>query len=287
MDDHRIPAFDPGAHIKLHLPNGMARSYSLINPPENGDGYRIAVKRDAAGRGGSSYLHDHVKVGDIFKADTPANNFHLREEAEHSILVAGGIGITPIYAMAHRLTDLGRNWRLYYTARSLAHAALLESISTLPGKVQTFFPEDGTPALDLRAIFDNAPAGAHFYCCGPAGMLDHFIASATVSSDFVHIERFSGQTGTINDRGCRVKLARDGRTISVSPGQSILDALLDTGIKVEFSCREGLCGACETKVLKGIPDHRDFILDDEQRETNRVMMVCCSGATSDSLTLDL
>lgn len=282
-----LPRFEPGAHISLQLPNGVTRSYSLIRGSRNSGHYTIAVKRDPASRGGSAYIHEHVVAGMRLEIGAPVNNFRLVEDVRYTVLVAGGIGITPIYTMARRLSELDRPWSLHYAARSPEHAAFLAQLAELPGKVHTYFAESGTPALRLGDVFDSTATDVHYYCCGPAPMIDAFLASAPVDAAYLHVERFAAQAGETNAGGCTVKLTRSGMTIDVPPGESILDAVLRHGVNVAYSCKEGLCGACETRVLDGVPAHRDLILDDDQKASGEVMMICCSGARSATLTLDL
>lgn len=283
-----LPAFDAGAHVSVYLPNGLARSYSLVGSPSDRHSYTIAVKCERGGRGGSAFMHDRVIVGSQLEIDAPLNNFRLDEHAPHTVLVAGGIGITPIYAMVTRLTGLGRSWELLYAARSPEDAAFYQALSSLAGgRVQFYFFESAGQKLNLADVFKGRPPGTHYYCCGPSAMLDEFVASATVAPAFVHIERFTGRADQGPGTGFHVKLARDGRTLFIPPDASILDVLAENGIEVSSSCREGLCGACETRVLEGVPDHKDFVLDDDRRESNEVMMICCSRALSETLTLDI
>lgn len=283
-----LPAFEAGSHVSVFLPNGLARSYSLVGASDDRRAYTIAVKCERSGRGGSAFMHEQVAVGSELEIGEPLNNFRLDEHAPHSVLVAGGIGITPIYAMAKRLTELGRSWELLYAARSPEDAAFYRTLtSTEGGQVRFFFLESAGEKLNLAEVFQGRPHGTHFYCCGPTPMLDEFVASANTAPAFVHIERFTGRADEGPGAGFSVKLARDGRTFFIPPDRSILDVLAENGIGVESSCREGLCGACETRVLDGIPDHKDFVLDDEQHESNQVMMICCSRALSETLTLDI
>lgn len=287
-DGSTLPAFEAGSHVSVFLPNGLSRSYSLVGASDDGRGYTIAVKCERNGRGGSAFMHDQVAVGTELEIGAPLNNFRLDEHAPHTVLVAGGIGITPIYTMAKRLTALGKSWELLYAARSPEDAAFYRTLTSMEsGEVRFFFLESAGEKLDLAGVFQGRPHGTHFYCCGPVPMLDEFVASATTAPAFVHIERFTGRADEGPGAGFNVKLARDGRTLFIPPDRSILDVLVENGISIESSCREGLCGACETRVLDGIPDHKDFVLDDEQHESNKMMMICCSRALSETLTLDI
>ncbi|VIO71904.1 PDR/VanB family oxidoreductase [Bradyrhizobium ivorense] len=285
--------FTAGSHIDLHLPNGLIRSYSLINDPRQRHRYVIAVNRDSASRGGSSFVHDTVKAGDIITISGPRNNFALCEEAEHSVLIGGGIGITPLLSMIRRLDALGRRWELFYAARTRAAAAFTDELSTLSSDIHPnlhldFDDERSGRVFDLAAIVKNAPAHAHLYCCGPVAMLEAFeAATADRPADQVHVEYFQAKQPAAVEGGFEVTLARSNRTIAVEAGKTILDALLDAGIAVNYACAEGVCGTCETRVLDGIPDHRDQFLSTDEQAANKSIMICCSGAKSRKLVLDL
>lgn len=285
--------FTAGCHIDLHLPNGMIRSYSLVNDQSERKRYIVAVNRDAEGRGGSRLIHDTVRVGDIMTISHPRNNFVLQENAAHSVLIAGGIGITPLLSMIRRLEGLGRSWQLFYAARTRFAAAFLDELHALrPGGHQNLHVTfDHAPLgrkLDLAAIVEGAPAEAHLYCCGPVSMLEAFEAATTGRpADRVHVEYFKAKEKPAAEGGFEVRLARSGRTITVQPGKTILNALLDAGIAANYACAEGVCGTCETRVIEGIPDHRDQFLSKEERAANKTMMICCSGSRSPTLVLDL
>ncbi|WP_342710690.1 PDR/VanB family oxidoreductase [Bradyrhizobium sp. B124] len=288
-----LTPFTAGSHIDLHLPNGMIRSYSLVNDQRERHRYVIAVNKDAESRGGSSFVHDSVKVGDIMTISGPRNNFVLHEEAEHSVLVAGGIGITPLLSMIRRLEALGRRWELFYAARTRAAAAFLDELgpfrSDFRSRIHVDFDDERSGRLfDLPAIVGTAPARAHLYCCGPVPMLAAFeAATADRPSDRVHVEYFQAREAPSTEGGFDVKLARSNRTIAVEPGKTILDALLAAGITANYACSEGVCGTCETRVLEGTPDHRDQFLSKEEQAANKSVMICCSGAKSRTLVLDL
>jgi len=287
--DGELAPFTAGSHIDLHLPNGMIRSYSLVNDPRERHRYLIAVNRDAESRGGSSHIHDAVRVGDIITVSGPRNNFALHEQAEHSILIAGGIGITPLLSMIRRLEALGLRWELFYAARTRAAAAFLDELGRYRSRVHLDFDDERSGLVfDLATIVTNAPARAHLYCCGPVPMLEAFeAASAGRPADHVHVEYFNAREAPATRGGFAVKLARSNRTIAVEAGKTILDALLDAGITANYACTEGVCGTCETRVLEGIPDHRDQFLSEEEQAANKSVMICCSGAKSRMLVLDL
>ncbi|MCC8977401.1 PDR/VanB family oxidoreductase [Bradyrhizobium acaciae] len=287
-----LTPFTAGSHIDLHLPNGMLRCYSLVNDPRERHRYVIAVNRDAESRGGSSFVHDTIRVGDIITISGPRNNFALQEQAEHSVLIAGGIGITPLLSMIRRLEALGRRWDLFYAARTRAAAAFLDELGTVRSdhsRIHVDFDDERSGRLfDLPAIVGNAPAHAHLYCCGPVPMLVAFeAATADRPADRVHVEYFQAREAAATGGGFDVRLARSNRTIAVEPGKTILDALLDAGIAANYACTEGVCGTCETRVVEGIPDHRDQFLSEEEQAANKSIMICCSGAKSRTLVLDL
>ena len=286
-DGSALPPFTAGAHVDLHLPNGLVRQYSLCNPQHETRRYIVGIKRDPASRGGSSYIHDQLKVGAILQLGAPRNHFALHEEARHSVLVAGGIGITPIACMVQRLRALGASFELHYSVRRREEAAFLD-VLCVPELHLHIDAEHGNAPLPLREIVARAPADAHLYCCGPAPMLDAFeSACAGRPGDHVHLERFAAAAPAATEGGFTVQLARSGRSIFVARGCSILDTLRQEGVPVQASCEQGICGSCETRVLGGTPDHRDSLLSDEEKRGNQVMMVCCSGSKDPVLVLDL
>jgi vanillate O-demethylase ferredoxin subunit len=269
----------------------MIRSYSLVNNQSERHRYVIAVNKDASSRGGSSFVHDTFKAGDIVSASAPRNNFALREDAEYSLLIAGGIGITPLMSMIRRLETLGRPWKLTYAARTRRAAAFLGELEAIRPNADLhrhFDDEHGGQPLDLAGIVASAQANAHLYCCGPVPMLEAFEkAAAGRPSGHVHVEYFQAAQAPAVDGGFEIRLARSNRTIAVEPGKTILDAVLDAGIMANYSCSEGVCGTCETRVIEGIPDHRDLFLSPEEKAANNTIMICCSGSKSGTLVLDL
>lgn len=285
-----LPPFTAGAHVDVHLEAGMVRSYSLVNSAHERHRYVIGVKRDPASRGGSAWMHGAARVGQTVDVSAPRNNFALQEQAAFSVFLAGGIGITPLWSMIQRLERLQRPWALHYGNADAASAAFLDALQAPERKahVHLAFSEAGTPRMDLGAIVRAAPAGSHFYCCGPAGMLDAFeLACSGLDPSRVHLERFRAPDPAADGDAFIVRLARTGITVAVPPGLSILEALEARGVNVPFSCREGVCGACETRVLAGTPEHRDQLLSQAERATGTSMMVCCSRASSSELVLDL
>ena len=290
-DGSPLPDFTAGAHINLKLPGELSRSYSLTNGPQTRDRYCIAVNRDVASRGGSAYIVDKLRVGDVLPADPPHNTFALVQDAELSAFFAGGIGVTPILAMIRQLEALGRAWKLFYAARNRASAAFLAEFQALeassPGRVHLHFDDEAGRVMPLLKLASGVPKVAHVYCCGPTRMIETFKASAGWRpEDNVHIEHFVG-TSARPATAFDVELKRRGVQFHVPAGETIMQVLMDNGIPVAHSCREGVCGTCETRVLEGIPDHMDNVLSARERASNEVMMICCSGARSERLVLDL
>lgn len=288
-DGAPLPAWAPGAHVDLHLPNGLTRQYSLCGDPDDRSCWTVGVKRDPASRGGSAWLFERLRVGEALDAGGPRNLFPLDEEAPVSVLIAGGIGVTPIVAMAERLAALGRDWSMTYAVRRRAEAAFADRLSRHGTRVRLHVDEaHGGRPVDVAALVAAAPADAQLYCCGPAPMLDAFeSAAAARPRGRVHVERFAATAAPATAGGYVVELARSGRRVTVSPGQTIVDALRTIGVDVAVSCAQGICGTCETRVLAGVPDHRDSLLSDAERAANDVMMICCSGSLTGTLTLDL
>jgi ferredoxin-NADP reductase len=289
---HDLPEFEAGAHVDLVVSDSVIRQYSLLNAPSERHRYVVAIALDPASRGGSRHFHDWVEEGDVLVIGTPRCHFHLVEDAPYSVLVAGGIGVTPIWSMAQRLIALGRPFEFHFGARSAATAPLLAEIAaglaTAGVALHTVFADEDDRGLDLAGIVARAPADAHFYACGPSGMLDGYLAAGQgVPKGRLHYERFAGTSAAATDGGFEVELARTGGRYTVEPGQTILEALKLHGINVPHSCAEGICGACEARVISGIPDHRDDVLSDAEKASNASMMVCCSGSRSPMLVLDL
>ena len=287
-DGRRLPPSRPGAHVALHLPSGCVRQYSLLHPDEAPGSYLIGVKRDAASRGGSQYLHEQLRVGQLLPMELPRNNFPLREDAEHSLLLAGGIGITPLLCMWRRLKDLGRPVQLVYSCRTRRDALFLDTLEGQAGVVLRFDDEHGGAFLDIPSLLAGLPRQAHVYCCGPAPMLKSFVSATSAwPAEQVHLESFAPLQEASLSGGFMLKLARSGRVVTVSAGQSVLEALRASGVATASSCEEGICGACEVRVLGGVPDHRDSVLSPGEQDANDRMMICCSGSKTPELVLDL
>lgn len=287
-DGSTLPEAEPGAHITLSLPNGLSRQYSLVHAGCALRHYEVGVKRDPHSRGGSQYLHESLRVGTLLPVTPPHNNFPLREDAPLSVFFAGGIGVTPIVAMVERLAALGQRSQVYYACRAREEAAFLPELAPLCELHLHVDQEHQGRVLDLAARVAPLPRQTHLYCCGPVPMLAAFeAATADWPREQVHVEYFTAREAAATTGGFTVELARSGREFQIPAGKSILQVLREAGLTVASSCEEGVCAVCETAVLAGIPDHRDAILSEAERASNRTMMICCSGSKSERLVLDL
>src|SRR5579863_2112173 len=292
VDGGKLPAYKPGAHIDLHLPNGLMRQFSLVVPISDPDSYTVGVKRDENSRGGSRYIIEQMKVGDQIKISAPRNNFPLVENADHVELFAGGIGITPIWCMAQELEAQGRSWKIHYACRSQADMAFMNDLKKLdPNSVHLHFDDEASgKVIDLAAAIAEAPANAHFYCCGPNPMLKAFeAAAASRPRANVHIEYFTAkEEATANELGgFWVELSRSGEEYFIPPGKKVLEVLFDAGVDVDYSCELGICGACETRVISGTPIHHDSVMSEEEQASNEKVMICCCGCATERLVLDM
>ena len=284
-----LPPFTAGAHITVKSPNGSLRKYSLCNDPAERDRYVIAVKRDPAGRGGSVDLVDNTHAGDTVQVSAPHNAFDLAGKAPAFILIAGGIGITPIIAMARQLNGEGRRYRLYYLTRSAEHTAFREELAggDFIGKVVIHHDGgDAANAFDLWPILEK-PSPAHVYCCGPRPLLEavrdmtgHWSPAA------IHFESFidAGAAARPDDKAFTVVLAKSGDRIVVAPGVSILEAMREHGHEAPSSCESGTCGTCRTRLVSGEADHRDLVLMDDEKASQ--IMICVSRAVSGEIVIE-
>jgi len=288
VDEKSLPLAEPGAHVDLHLPGGLIRQYSVHECYGEPRRYRLGVGLADASRGGSQYVHDSLREGDKFAISRPRNNFPLAESARHYFFIAGGIGITPILSMVRWCRSHGASWSLLYCVRSRSRAAYLEYLPSAERLVLHVDDEAGGVA-DLPAFLASATEGDQVYCCGPSPLMDAVAqAASSLPQDAVHFERFSAEPQQQQDgETFTVKLCRSGLELQVAAEESILDVVEAAGIDIPFSCREGLCRTCECSVLAGEIEHRDYVLSDEERDSQEVMMICCSRAKSDVLELDL
>jgi tetrachlorobenzoquinone reductase len=291
-DGGKLPTYKPGAHIDIHLANGLMRQFSLLNPQADPESYSVGIKLDAASRGGSRYIFDQVRVGHTLKISAPRNNFPLAEDVEHVILFAGGIGITPIWCMTQQLEAMRRSWKLYYSCRSRADMAFLSTLERFgPDRVHLHFDEESSGKfLDIAAIINAAPTNTHFYCCGPNPMLAAFEAAAAGRPrGNVHLEYFTPKAEIEKDTlgGFWVELARSGEEYFIPEGKKVLEVLFEAGVDVDYSCELGICGECVTRVISGIPVHHDSVLSEEEQATNEKAMICCCGCKTERLVLDM
>ncbi|MFF3504430.1 PDR/VanB family oxidoreductase [Streptomyces sp. NPDC003247] len=280
-----LPAWTPGAHLDVHV-GGLVRQYSLCGDPADGSSYRIAVLDEPASRGGSRHVHTKLRPGQRVATAGPRNHFVL-EPAGSYVFVAGGIGITPILAMARQADRDGIPYRLVHGGRSRAAMAFGGELARLTGGEVTLVPQDEQGHVDLAAALDGLPADALVYACGPEPLLAALQESCPRGR--LRLERFAAPAveRSGDDSAFEVECRRSGVTVSVDAATSVLEAVEAAGVSVTSSCRDGICGSCETRVLAGTPDHRDFLLSDAEHETGGTMMICVSRCVSDRLVLDL
>lgn len=289
VDGAPVAPFTAGAHVDLHLPNGMLRQYSLANDPREDHRYVLGIKNDPASRGGSRYVHESLRPGQVLEVGQPRNNFPLEEAAPHTVFIAGGIGITPIRSMLHRAEALGLSWEMHYAVRDRGDAVFSAELAADPRVHIHVDAESGGRPLDLLSIAAGLRGDAHAYCCGPGPMIEAFErAFAAVPPARRHVEHFSAPKVDPEPGGAfRIVLARSSRTLDVGAGQTILEVVRGAGIDADASCEQGICGSCEVRVLGGQPDHRDILLSPEERAEGRCMMICCSRSKTAELVLDL
>ena len=283
-----LPGWSPGAHIDLLLGRGLTRQFSLCGDPADRARWRIAVLREPGGRGGSAYVHDAVVEGSLVRARGPRNHFRL-EPADRYLFIAGGIGITPILPMLAAADADGRPWTLTYGGRTAASMAFrADLLARYPGRVR-IRPQDQTGLLDLAGLLDGLQPGTLVYCCGPPPLLDALADHcAGWPAGLLHVERFAPPpAGAPPGPGFEIELAQAGLTLTVPPGQSILEVVEAAGVTVLSSCTEGTCGTCETAVLAGLPEHRDSVLSPAEQAAADTMMICVSRSLTPRLVLDI
>jgi phthalate 4,5-dioxygenase reductase subunit len=289
-DGATLPAFTAGSHVKVRVPNGDIRKYSLCNDPADPGFYQIAVKRDANGQGGSISIFDHAHAGDSIMVSTPDNAFPLAEKAGGYIFIAGGIGITPILSMIRSFGELPpAPWKLFYLTQTVSGTPFIDELKALGESGTVRIHHDGgdvNRAFDLWPVLER-PANAHIYCCGPRGLMDAVRdMSGHWPPENVHFESFSdGSIPRPDDTPFTVTLAKSNQTLDVPVGQTILGALREHGLVVSSSCESGTCGTCRTGLLAGEADHRDMVLMPEEMASQ--IMICVSRAKSAELVLDL
>ena len=282
-----LPAWEPGAHLDLRLPDAISRQYSLSGDPADRSRYRLGVLREESSRGGSAYVHDVLRPGDHVDYAGPRNHFRLDPAASY-VFVAGGIGITPILPMLAEATAVGAAWTLLYGGRTAASMAFTRELAAYGDRV-TFWPQDTHGLLDLDALLGSPRADTLVYACGPEPLLaavEERVAAWPAGA--LHLERFAApvvERDPADEHALELVLADSGRTVLVPPDRSILDVLDEEGVEVLSDCREGICGTCEVKVIEGAVDHRDHVLSEPERQANSSMMVCVSRACGTRLVL--
>ncbi|TCS09329.1 PDR/VanB family oxidoreductase [Caulobacter sp. BK020] len=288
-----LPAFEAGAHVDLFLGNGLTRQYSLCNDPADRGHYRIAVLREPASRGGSTFVHEALTEGATLKISAPRNLFALDEAAEEHLLFAGGVGVTPILAMARRLHAVEHSFAFHYCARDRSRAAFLDELAAAPfaDAVHLSFDAEPETRLDLdSALADPAP-GRRLYVCGPGGFMAYVIDGALARGwppDQIRKEHFAAAPPPEGaNRPFELVIASSGQVVPVAADQTAAQALETAGVFVPVSCEQGVCGTCLTRVIEGEPDHRDLFQTDDERTANEQFTPCCSRARTPRLVLDL
>jgi len=288
-DGGPLPPWSPGAHIDLLLGEGLVRQYSLCADPTAGQEWRLGVLLEPHGRGGSAAIHERLQVGTPIRVRGPRNHFTLNQ-ARRYVFVAGGIGITPLIPMIERADRWDSDWILVYGGRSRSSMAFATELVDRYGGRVVLHPEDQEGFLDLPSILSNVDQNTLVYCCGPGGLLDAIESACSgFAPGTLRVERFAPrpQGQPLMQETFKVHLARSGLTLDVDPDHTILEMVDKAGVFVSTSCEEGICGTCETPVLEGLPDHRDSVLTDVQRQSNTSMMICCSRSATPDLVLDL
>lgn len=291
-DGSWLPPFSGGSHVTVLIPDGeetRRNAYSLMSSPYDAGRYQIGVRRVPDGRGGSKAMHDAVKEGDVLGITIPANLFPLSKHARHHVFIAGGVGVTPVFAQLEELAVKGASFEVHLAVRAPEHAALGEELRERYGDAVTVYCDVPGPGLAIADVLRDRPLGTHVYVCGPAGMIEAVIDTAHDNGwtdSHIHFERFD-DTGSVG-APFSVTLARSGATIDVSPEQSLLEAAEEAGYTLPYLCRGGACGECETEVveLEGTIDHRDDWLSEADRADNKLIMPCVSRATCTKLVIN-
>lgn len=288
-----LTAFMAGAHIDVHIDDGLVRQYSLCNSPREHHRYEIAVLNEPDGRGGSLALYEKVSDGDILTVSEPRNHFPLVDDADRHLLLAGGIGVTPIMAMMETLETVGADYVMHYCTRTPLKTAFMDRLIPLAEQGKVFFHHDGgdpSRGLDIDAILDNPRAGTHLYYCGPPG----FMSAAVSAADHwpegtVHFEYFTppdeDRDEPLENKPFQVKVVSTGDVFDIPADETIIEVLRGAGLMIDTSCEDGYCATCMTRYLEGEPEHRDAVLDDEDRA--EFVLICCARSRTPLLVLDL
>lgn len=288
-DGGALPAFAAGAHVDLYLGNGLIRQYSLCGDPADHGRYRVGILKDPNSKGGSVAAHRLLTEGATVQVGRPRNLFPLSPDARHTLLIGGGIGVTPMIAMAHALNAQGASFALRYCARTRPHAAFLDELAQAPFADRVALSFDDEAPADMAAILSGLPAGTHVYVCGPNGFMDWVIGlagAAGIPAANIHREYFTAEIST-SGTSFELVAAKSGKSVQVGADETMIQALARIGIKIEVKCEKGVCGTCLCTVLEGEPDHRDVYLTDEEKADNDQVLLCCSRAKSSSLVIDL
>jgi ferredoxin-NADP reductase len=288
VDGGPLPPWTPGAHVDLLLGERLERQYSLCGDPADPRRWRLAVLREPLSRGGSSHIHEHIRASDRVSVRGPRNNFALVPSPTY-VFVAGGIGITPILPMVHEAAGRGADWTLVYGGRREASMAFLAELAPYGDRV-VVWPEDRQGLIELDRYLGTPREDCVVYCCGPEPLIEAVTARCERwPAGALHVERFRPPEGQVDGSGgaFEVYLDYSELTLTVPEGRTILEVVEAAGVDVMTSCREGTCGTCETRVLEGVPDHRDYVLSGEDRESGETMMICCSRSRTPRLVLDL
>lgn len=288
-----LPRFSAGSHVDIYLPNGLIRQYSLCNAPHETHRYVIAVKKDPASRGGSNAIHEELSEGQSVRIGLPRNSFSLAEDNTRKILIGGGIGITPLLSMAEKLKRENKDFVLHYSARSLKQMAFLEKMSdfSLTTRVKLYCNDQEVyRAFDADEALRSETNGAQLYVCGPHAFIENVLGTARLrgwDESNLYFEHFKVESFDSVDSAFEVEIVSTGQIVFVNSTETIVQALRNNKILIPVSCEQGVCGTCLTGVLEGVCDHRDFLLSDEERGSNKKIIPCCSRSKSPKLILEL
>lgn len=288
-----LPAFTAGSHIDLHIAKDQMRQYSLANNPAESDRYLCAVLIEEEGTGGSKAIAEKIQEGDKLYASRPRNHFVLSEEADHSLLIAGGIGVTPLLAMAHQLKQQNKSFNFYYRCRSRSRAAYADLlIQEFGDSVECFFSDEGgRENFDLGKILEDVSASTHLYTCGGNDFMDKVVeaAKSKLPEEQIHLEHFHPPENENQGENKAFELYcnKSDKTLQVPADKSIVMVLEENGIDIPISCTEGVCGSCITKFTEGEVEHRDFVLSKSEKEKKRLFTPCCSRAVGSRLAIDI
>ena len=290
VDGNPLPSYEAGAHVDVYVKSGLIRQYSLTGDPANNTHYRLGVLLDPKSRGGSTAIHSQFEQGQQIRIGRPRNNFPMQTNVAHTVLFAGGIGITPMLSMAYALEAAGASWEMHYCGRTADKLAFTDELRQFGNKA-TLHIDSGPKeqALDINAVLQSPGDNKHLYVCGPNGFMDFIVQSAQNNhwnEACVHLERFGAEVNT-DGAPFTVVALKSGKTFDVKPGETINEKLLEQGIKVKVSCQSGVCGTCLTSVVEGMPDHRDLVQTDLEKASNEQITVCCSRSKTKKLVLDL